>query len=106
MTIILVNPATLCPACGEEIDPTVDLDHVAIDRALAGDITVQLTRAERYEAIRIGVRRGLNLNQAARRIGMNGQERRLAIAGVQPPSTPRSRAGNRRGVARYVGEDS
>ncbi|MEU4367524.1 hypothetical protein [Micromonospora chersina] len=98
MTTALLDAPTLCPACGEEIDPTVDLDHVAIDRALKGDQTAkwQLTKAERYEAIRVGVRRGLTLNETALRIGLNGHERQLAIRGVRPVPAPRSRRGGAR----------
>lgn len=98
MTVSLLDAPALCPGCGDEIDPAGDLDHVAIDRALAGDQTAkyQLTKAERYEAIRVGVRRGLTLNEAALRIGLNGHERQLAIRGVRPAPAPRSRRGGAR----------
>lgn len=48
--------ATLCPGCATELPAGYPYDHVAIDRALAGQLTI--TGDTRNEAIRVAERRG------------------------------------------------
>lgn len=65
--------ANLCPACSEQLPPAYRHDHVAIDRALAGDPTVlaRLDHGDRVEAYLVGRRRGMTANQLAGRLGLN-----------------------------------
>jgi hypothetical protein len=55
---------TLCPLCLDELPDNYPFDHVAIDRILAGKQR-PADRAERDEAIRVGIRRGMTITQLA-----------------------------------------
>jgi hypothetical protein len=64
-----VNPADLCPACLDVLPADYPYDHVAIDRALRGEIKVY--GAERIEAMRVALSRGITASRAAELLACN-----------------------------------
>ena len=62
----------------------VIIDQVAIDRALSGDAAVHLTRAEKHEACRQGIARGLTWPEVQRVTRLSGQSITAALAEQLP----------------------
>lgn len=63
---------------------TVTIDQVAIDRRLAGDMDVKLTKYEKREAARQAIARGLEYHDVARITGLSGTSMRVALAESLP----------------------
>jgi hypothetical protein len=78
---------TLCPACLTVLPGDYPFDHVAIDRALAGEarLFTAMTTAERKETLQVGISRGMTLDQMAKRLHRSGAELRQVV-GIVPPS--------------------
>ncbi len=66
-----------------------DVDEVAVERAVAGDRTVTLTRAETAAAVRQCRRRGCSLTETADLLGMS----RRTVIRVSAGGTPHARRG-------------
>lgn len=61
-----MNLPDLCPLCLDELPDGYPYDHVAIDLALEGSHRVY--RAERAEAVRVGLTRGMTPTLISRRL--------------------------------------
>ena len=65
-------PLDLEDVTGADVDDrSADVDEVAIERRLSGDATVRLNQAEKRQAYRTGIRRGLTKTQLERLLGIN-----------------------------------
>lgn len=68
MTATIVE---LCPACLTELPPDYPYDHVAIDAVLTGRRVKLADDAEKAEAVRIGMTRGIGLARLAVQLHIN-----------------------------------
>lgn len=82
------TPPAALPA-PEQIDEDI-VDGEAVRRALSGDQTVPLTRAERHEAFRLLEERGLSARQIGERLGVATRTVDRWRAGVNKPVARRT----------------
>jgi hypothetical protein len=85
--------ATLCPACLRELADNYPYDHVAIDRALAGqpELFTAMTHAEQREAVLTGLERGMSITLLAKRLHCRGGYLRELLPADHPESVENAR---------------
>lgn len=90
----------LCPACLTELSPDYALDHVAVDRALAGDraLFVALDRSHRSEVVVTGLARGITLLDLTKRLSWPYNQ----LQALLPDGHPESPVSQRIQVERLI----
>lgn len=71
----------LCPYCLDELPDDYPYDHVAIDLALAGNARIH--GDERYEAVRVGLARGMSPDAIGKRLHLDRSVVRQLAADIR-----------------------